>query len=230
MTESADIVITVEKRTEAGKSAVRKLRQNKMVPAVLYGGDKDTVAISVDEEAIQELFKRGAGTNTIFLLKLKGGKEERRAMIKEYQADPISGRYLHFDFLRVTRGHKLNVTVPVELVGDSVGVRHGGRTDFVTRELGVEVLPREMFDKLVVDISDLDVGDSIRVEELEDQLPPSARFLEDPSRVVVLVEAPRKVEEEEVEEEVEGEELLTTEAAEPEVIKKGKEEEEEEAE
>ncbi len=226
MSETADIVITVEKRTEAGKSAVRKLRREGMVPAVLYGGDKDAVAISVEEEAIKELLKQGAGGNTIFLLKLKGAKEERRAMIKDYQADPISGRFLHFDFIRVTRGQKLTVSVPVELTGDSIGVRLGGRTDFVTRELDVEVLPREMIDKIVIDITDLDIGSSVRVEDLVGELPPSAKFLEDLNRVVLLVEAPRKVEEEVEEEEIEGEELLTTEMAEPELIKKGKEDEE----
>jgi len=227
MSETADIVITVEKRTEAGKSAVRKLRREGKVPAVLYGADKECVAISVEANAIQELLKQGAGTNTIFLLKLKGAEEERRAMIKDYQADPISGRFVHFDFIRVTRGQKLTVSVPVELTGDSIGVSLGGRTDFVTRELDVEVLPREMIEKIVVDITDLDVGSSIRVEDLEDKLPPSAIFLEDPKRVVLLVEAPRKVEEEVEEEELEGEELLTSETAEPELIKKGKDEEEE---
>jgi large subunit ribosomal protein L25 len=226
MSESADMVITVEKREELGKEAAGRYRRGGRIPAVVYGGDKPSVPITVDEDSIRELLKQAAGENTIFLLKLKGTSEERRAMIKEIQADPISGRFVHIDFIRVTRGQKLQVSMPIELVGDSVGVRHGGRVDFVTREVSLEILPREMFDKITVDISDLEVGDHIRVGAVADQLPPSARFLDDENRVVVVVEAPRAVvvEEVEVEEEV-AEEAVIAETAEPEVIRKGKGEE-----
>jgi large subunit ribosomal protein L25 len=224
MSESADIVITVEKRTDQGKGAARRLRRTGQIPAVVYGGDKPPAAISVNEEVLKELLKQEAGENTIFLLKLKRSKEERRAMIREIQRDPISGSFLHIDFIRVTRGQKLNVTMPVELEGDSIGVRHGGRIDFISRELAIEILPREMFDKITVDISELEVGQNIRVGDLEELLPESARFLEDSNRVVVVVEAPRIVEEEVEEEE---EELVIDEAAEPELIRKGKEEGEE---
>ena len=228
MSESADIVITVEKREELGKGAAGRYRRDGHIPAVVYGGDKPPVPITVEEESIRELLKQAAGENTIFLLKLKGTSEERRAMIKEIQSDPISGRFVHIDFIRVTRGHKLQVSMPIELVGDSVGVRHGGRVDFVTREVSLEILPREMFDKLTVDISDLDVGEHVRVGALAAQLPPSARILDDEKRVVVVVEAPRAValEEEAVKVE-EAAETVIAETAEPEVIRKGRGEEEE---
>ena len=227
MSERADMVITVEKREELGKEAAGRYRRGGNIPAVVYGGDKPPVPIAVDEESIRELLKQAAGENTIFLLKLKGTSEERRAMIKEIQADPISGKFVHIDFIRVTRGHKLQVSMPIELVGDSVGVRHGGRVDFVTREVSLEILPREMFDKLTVDISDLEVGEHVRVGAVADQLPPSARILDDENRVVVVIEAPRAValEEAEVEEEV-AEEAVIAETAEPELIRKGKGEEE----
>ncbi len=221
MTESADIVIEVEKREGQGKGAAARLRRGGHIPAVVYGGDRPPVAITVEEEAVRELLKQKAGENTIFLLKLKGTSEERRAMIKEIQADPISGRFKHIDFIRVTRGHKLHVTMPVELVGDSVGVRHGGRIDFVSRQLEIEILPREMFDRITLDVSELDVGHHIRVADLGGTLPASARFLEDPQRVVVVVEAPRGLPGEL--EEGEGEELVISETAEPELIRKGKE-------
>ncbi|MEJ2190703.1 MAG: 50S ribosomal protein L25, partial [Acidobacteriota bacterium] len=166
--------------------------------------------------------------NTIFLLKLKGTSEEREAMIRELQKDPISGRFIHIDFIRITRGQKLHVKIPVELVGDSVGVRHGGRVDFVTRELEVEILPRDMFSHLECDISNLEVGEHVTVAELASQLPESATFLEDEHRVVVVVEPPRlELEEEEEEEE---EEAVIAEAEEPEVIGRGKAEEEDEGE
>jgi large subunit ribosomal protein L25 len=224
MAESTDIHITVERREELGKEAVGRLRRAGKIPAVVYGGDKESVPIFVDRESLMNLLKQESGENTIFLLKLKGTKSERRAIIKDIQVDPITREFQHIDFIRVTRGHKLTVTMPVELVGDSVGVRQGGRLNFISRELTVEVLPREMFDKLVIDISDLDVGDNVTVADLEDQLPASGRFVEESSRVVLVIAMPRGISEEEEEAE---EELVIGEQAEPEVIhgKGGQEEE-----
>ena len=224
--ETADITLVVDKREDKGTGPSGRLRTVGRVPAVVYGGDKPSVPISVDELAVKEILKQEAGENTIFLLKLKGTKEERRAMIKELQVDPISGRFVHIDFIRVTAGHKLNVTIHIDLVGDCVGVRHGGRIDFISRELAVEVLPRHMFDHIDVDMTDMEIGDVVTVADLEDKLPESGKFLEDPSRVVVLVDLPRVVEEEEEEEALEGEELVIEEGAEPEVIGKGKGDEE----
>jgi large subunit ribosomal protein L25 len=222
--ETADIVLTVDKREDKGTNPSGRLRAEGRVPAVLYGGGKPSVPISVDEGAVKEILKQEAGENTIFLLKLRGTQEERRAMIKELQVDPISGRFVHIDFIRVTAGHKLNVSIHVDLVGDCVGVRHGGRIDFVSRELSVEVLPRHMFDHIDVDMTEMEIGDVVTVADLEDKIPESAKFLEDPSRVVVVVETPRLVEEEAEEEEAE--ELVVEEGAEPEVIGRGAEQEE----
>jgi large subunit ribosomal protein L25 len=223
--ETADIVLEVEKREDTGSGVAGRLRAAGLVPAVLYGGDRGSVPITVEEKAVRELLKQESGENTIFLLKLKGTKDERRAMIKELQADPISGHFLHIDFIRVTAGQTLNVTIRIELTGDCAGVRHGGRLDFVSRELAVEVLPRDMFDHIEIDTTDMEIGDVVTVADLEDELPESGKFLEDPARVVLVVEAPRAEEEEEEEEELLAEEGVEEESAEPEVIGKGKEDE-----
>jgi len=222
--ETADITLIVDKREEKGTNPAGRLRAEGRVPAVIYGGDNAPVPISVDDLAVREILKLGTGENTIFLLKLKGTKEERQAMIKELQVDPISGKFIHIDFIRVTAGHKLNVSIRIDLIGDCVGVRNGGRIDFSSRELSVEVLPRHMFDHIDIDVSDMEIGDVITVADLEDKLPESGKFLEDPSRVVVIVELPRVVEEE-VPEELE-EDLVIEESAEPELIGKAKEDEE----
>ncbi len=226
-TQTPEITITVEAREGRGTGEAGRMRHQGRVPSVLYGGDKPPVAISVDEHAVGEILKGAAGENTIFLLKLKGTDEERLAMIKELQVDRISGKFIHIDFIRITRGHKLTVKMPVELVGDCVGVRHGGRVDFVSREIELEILPREMFDKFVLDISDLEVGEHLKVADLASQLPENAKFLDDENRVVCVVEIPRIVEEE-VEEEVLEDEAVISEAAEPEIIGKGKGEDAEE--
>ncbi len=229
MAESPEIVITVNTREGRGSAEAGRMRHLGIVPAVVYGGGKPPMPIAVNEHSIRELLKSAAGENTIFLLKLEGTDEERLAMIKELQVDRISGHFIHIDFIRITRGHKLTVKMPVELVGDCIGVRHGGRVDFVTRDVEIEILPREMFDKFVLDISNLEVGEHLKVADLASQLPENAKFLEDENRVVAVVEIP-KIIEEPVEEEIEDEELVTAEAEEPEVIGKGKAEEEEEAE
>ncbi len=221
--QTADITLIVEKREDKGTVSSGRLRAQGRVPAVLYGGDLPPVAISVDDLAVREILKQEAGENTIFLLKLKDSKEERMAMIKELQVDPISGKFVHIDFIRVTAGHKLNVTIRIDLVGDSKGVRQGGRIDFVSRELAVEVLPRDMFDHIDIDIANMVIGDVVTVADLEDKLPESGKFLEDPSRVVMLIEAPKLVEEEEEEGLEEG--LVIEEGAEPELVGKGKDDE-----
>lgn len=224
--KSPEITITVEMREGRGTGEAGRMRSMGRVPAVLYGGDRGPVAISVDEHSVKEILKGAAGENTIFLLKLKDSDEERLAMIKELQVDRLSGQFIHIDFIRITRGHKLTVNIPVELVGDCVGVREGGRVDFVSREIEVEILPREMFDKFVLDISDLEVGEHMKVGDLADQLPENAKFLADLNRVVVVVEAPRAVVAEEGDEEA----LVTEVAEEPELIGKGKDEEDSESE
>ena len=226
--ETADITLIVDKREEKGTNPSGRLRAEGRVPAVVYGGGISPVPISVDELAVKEVLKQDAGENTIFLLKLKGAKDERQAMIKELQIDPISGHFIHIDFIRVTAGHKLSVSIRIDLIGDCVGVRNGGRIDFASRELSVEVLPRHMFDHIDVDMADMEIGDVVTVGDLEEKLPESGKFIEDASRVVVVVERPRIIEEEEEEELVE--DLVIEEGAEPELIGKGKEEDEEESE
>ena len=221
--QTADITLIVEKRENKGTGPSGRLRAGGRVPAVLYGGDLPSVPISVDDLEVREILKQDAGENTIFLLKLKGSTDERQAMIKELQVNPISGRFVHIDFIRVTAGHKLNVTIRIDLIGDCVGVRNGGRIDFSSRELAVEVLPRHMFDHIDIDVADMEIGDVVTVADLEEKLPESCKFLEDPSRVVVLVEQPKLVEEEEEDELAE--DLVIEEGAEPELIGKDKDDE-----
>ena len=227
--QNPEITITVEKREGRGSAEAGRLRRTGQVPSVLYGGESGPVAISVDEHSVKEILKGAAGENTIFLLKLKGTDDERLAMIKDLQVDRIGGRFIHIDFIRITRGHKLNVNIPVELIGDSVGIREGGRVDFVSREIEVEILPRDIFDKFVLDITDLAIGEHMTVADLASQLPENAKILDDENRVVVVIDTPRAVEEV-AEEEAEEEALETEEAAEPEVIGKGKGDEESESE
>ena len=222
MTDSEGVMIEVEPREARGSLEAGRLRRQGWVPGVVYGAGKDCVPVSINGETLKSMLRHGG--QRIFKLRISPDGEAGEAMIQEMQTDPISGKPLHIDFIRIKRGHKIHVTVPVVLEGDCHGVREGGRLDFVSRRLEVELLPKELIERLVVDVSDLEVGAHITVADLASQLPASGRFLEEPHRVVVLVEKPRGAEVEEVEEE----ELEAEEPEEPELIRsRGRAEEEE---
>ncbi len=147
--KSPEITITVALREGRGSSEAGRMRHTGRVPSVLYGGDKGPVAISVDEHSVKEILKSAAGENTIFLLKLEGSDEERLAMIKELQVNRISGKFIHIDFIRITRGHKLTVKMPVEVFNLEAGVPRywkslSGRVSFGRRK-GIEVRLRSLF-------------------------------------------------------------------------------------
>ena len=218
------IELTVEKRSTKGKNEARRTRAGKRIPAVVYGAGKETVPITVDTRALSDAFRGGAGENAIFLLKLQGSDQSRHAMIKEFQRDPVTRRPVHLDFVRVLMDTKIRVGVPVEIVGIARGVKvDAGILDIVTREIEVECLPGNIPDHLPVDVTDLGIGDALRVSAI--QAPEGVEILEDPERVVVHVAHP--VQEVVATPEVEAVEAA---AAEPEVLRKGKAVAEEEGE
>lgn len=210
------IELTVEKRSTKGKNEARRTRAAKRIPAVVYGAGKETVPITVDTRALSDAFRGGAGENAIFLLKLQGSDQSRHAMIKEFQRDPVTRRPVHLDFVRVLMDTKIRVGVPVEIVGIARGVKvDAGILDIVTREIEVECLPGNIPDHLPVDVTDLGIGDALRVSAI--QAPEGVEILEDPERVVAHVAHP--VQEVVATPEVEAVEAA---AAEPEVLRKGK--------
>lgn len=218
------IELTVERRSTKGKNEARRTRASKRIPAVVYGAGKETVPITVDTRALSDAFRGGAGENAIFLLKLQGSDQSRHAMIKEFQRDPVTRRPVHLDFVRVLMDTKIRVGVPVEIVGIARGVKvDAGILDIVTREIEVECLPGNIPEHLPVDVSDLGIGDALRVAAI--QAPEGVEIIEDPERVIVHVAHP--VQEVVATPEVEAVEAA---AAEPEVLRKGKAVTEEEGE
>lgn len=210
------IELTVERRSTRGKNEARRTRTARRIPAVVYGAGKETVPISVDTRALSDAFRGGAGENAIFLLKLQGSDQSRHAMIKEFQRDPVTRRPVHLDFVRVLMDTKIRVGVPVEIVGVARGVKtDGGILDFVTREIEIECLPGNIPEHLPVDVSDLGIGDALRVSAIV--APEGVEILEDAERVIVHVAHP-------VQEAVAAPEVEAVEAgvAEPEVLRKGK--------
>jgi large subunit ribosomal protein L25 len=212
-----EIVVAAETRTETGKNVNRRLRIRGLIPGVLYGAKSEATPVSVSPKEIGSILRSATGENTLFDLDLGGRR--RRVILKEFQVEPIKGRILHADFYEVALDKILEIKVHVELMGLPVGVKvQGGILDFVTRELEVECLPADIPEKIVVDVSELELGKHIRVGEIK--APDKVKILTDPGLVVAHVVTPRAEEVAPTAAEaapVEGEA-----PAEPEVIKKGK--------
>jgi large subunit ribosomal protein L25 len=213
----AEVTLEVSKRETTGKEIAKKLRRDGKVPAVVYGGHRDPVAITVDRKSVSELIQKSEhGIRSVFLLKMAGTDQQRHAMIKEVTIDPISRKMTHIDFVRVLMDEKVKVTVPVHLNGTAIGVKEGGVLDFQVRELHVECLPNAIPDSIEVDVAPLGGHDYYRVKDLN--IPEGVKVLDDPERVVVGVTHLRAEVVEPVAE--------AAAPAEPEVIKKGKPEDE----
>ncbi|HWZ87085.1 MAG TPA: 50S ribosomal protein L25 [Thermoanaerobaculia bacterium] len=216
------IELDVEKRSTTGKNEARRDREAGRIPAVVYGAGKPNVPVSVNRKALADVFREGAGENAIFLLKLAGSDQSRHAMIKEMQRDPVSRRPLHIDFVRVLMDVKVTLKVPIEIVGTARGVKaDAGILDLVTREIEIECLPSNIPAHIAVDVSDLGIGDAIRVAQIP--AVEGVTIIDNPEKVVVHVAHPTR--EEEPVAAAEG----AVEPAEPEVLKKGKVVTEEEA-
>jgi large subunit ribosomal protein L25 len=219
------IVIKSEKREGLGKNASRRLRKQGFVPAVLYGEGAESLPLVLSKRDIIQIMKLESGENTIFKVAFDTGEVD--AMIKELQVDPTTDEIIHADLIRISMDKPIRVTVPVLHHGEPMGVKtEGGFIDFVTREVEVECLPRDIPESITIEIADLHIHQSFKVENMT--APPGVRVISDPATVLVLISLPHK--EEEFPGEKPAEEVVTEEGQEPEVIKKErapKEEEEE---
>src|SRR5262249_26497426 len=210
-----EFVVPAESRTESGKNANRRLRGKGLIPGVLYGAEKEAIAVAVSPKEIGSILKSASGENTLFDLELGG--QRRKVILKEFQREPLKGHLLHADFYEVALDKVLEVKVHVELTGVPVGVKaQGGVLDFVTRELEVECLPGDIPEKVVLDVSHLELGKHLRVSEIK--LSDKVKVLTEPDVVIAHVVVPRAEEAAPVLEAA----AAAPEVAEPEVIKKGK--------
>jgi large subunit ribosomal protein L25 len=208
-------------REERGKNAARRTRQTGMVPAVLYGGRKNSISLSVNAKQVAKILRSETGHNTIFTVRVADGAEEK-AMMKDWQVDPLSGALLHVDLLRIAMDVRMRVRVPVHTFGEPQGVKmQGGVFEMVTREVELECLPGDIPEEFKVDVSGLMIGKQLRAGEIPMD-PEKMKLVTDPLRVIAHVVTLKKEEEPTVEAAVAAE----TAPAEPEVIKKGKKEEE----
>ena len=219
-----DITINASSREGVGKGPTRRLRAQGMIPAAVYGEGGDAVAVAVSAKEIATILRSGTGHNTIFKLALpQNDGEPANVIIKDYQVDPVRGRLLHADLLRLSMTTTTRVSVSVETIGEPPGVKtEGGILELQLRDIEVECLPGDIPEHLKVDVSNLQIGDHVTVADLVYDRE-KVKLLVDEHQIVAGVLAPRMIEEVAPAVAVEGEEPA---AAEPEVIKKGKTEEE----
>ena len=205
----AQIIVEGAPRTERGKNEARRLRVTGHVPATLYGGKGGPLSLAVNTKQLTAILRSESGHNTIFEVDFAGKKEP--AIVKDWQVDPVSGKLLHVDLLRVAMDVRMKVKVPVHTFGEPSGVKvQGGVYEVVTREVEVECLPADIPTEFRMDVSGLMLNQSLRANELPIDKT-KLKLLTDGNSVLAHVVALRVEEEKPVE-------------AEPEVIKKGKKE------
>jgi large subunit ribosomal protein L25 len=203
------VILEVQTREGLGKGPNRRLRAAGRIPANVYGLGLDSFAVSVDPSRVEDLLRSGSGRNTILTLAMKGADDSRDVMIREIQRDPVHEGLRHIDFVRLDPNRKMQVRVPVHLIGSSEGVKNeGGLIDFIHREVHINCLPSAIPSHLEGDNSELHIGQQLAVKDLKGI--ENVEMVDDLDMVVLVVAQP-KVEEEpgEAEEEevvVEGDE------------------------
>ena len=215
----AHVALTAQSRKETGKGAARTLRRQALIPAVFYGPEVDPVHLSLEYRDLEKLIKTGAGENVIIDLAIETGDStlSHRAMLKEIQMDPVKRTILHVDLYEISMDKTIEVEVPIILRGAPKGVSEGGILQQVSRTLEISCLPDNIPDAFELEVTELEIGDSLHVSDLK--IPEGIEVLAEEELTIATVVPPTKVEEiepevpeeEEEREEVEAEEVAETE-------------------
>lgn len=200
--------IEAKLRNEIGKGASNRARREGFIPAELYGKEKDNISVMVSENEMEKLINR-FGENALIKVFIDndGKKENYTVLLKEIQRHPVRGTLSHIDFHQVSMTDKINTIVPVVLVGDSPGVSEGGILQQLVRELDIRCLPTDIPGSIELDISNLNIGDSLSVSDVN--ISEEIEIVTDENTVIASVVAPQVVEETEAAEEAEATEEAT---------------------
>ena len=188
------VKLEVRERERRGSADARRLRRDGLIPGVLYGNGKKPHAICIPERELRRVLTGAGGLHTILDVVLEGQKTTHASILKDYQQDPLRGTLAHVDLMEVRLDQPIQAQVVVELVGEAEGVKEGGVLSQVTREINVEALPMEIPEHIDLDVSELAIGDTLRVADLKPI--EGATFLDDPEETVLAtVTMPTRVEE-----------------------------------
>ena len=185
------IDIPATKRSETGTGRVNRFRKSGNIPAVLYGKKVETSNLTVDSKTFTKIINNSASDNILVNLKLDAG--EQLALVQEVQHDHIKGGILHVDFHAIAMDEEIHAAVPVETIGEAAGAKMGGQLEILLHKLEVRCLPKDLPQKIVIDVSHLNIEDAIHVRELN--LPAGVSVKLDGDVVVVILEEPKEVEE-----------------------------------
>lgn len=196
------IDLKVKTREETGKGPARRFRQRGRIPAVVYGAKAEPVLLTIDASQFKLVIKGKAGENVIVNLALEQKDEikTKTAMIQEVQKDPIKGEIVHVDFHEIDLKKKTEVYIPITLVGKAEGVKNGGILQQIERDLQILCMPLQIPDRIEVDVSDLNIGDSIHVRNVS--VEEGVTVLSSGDKTIVTIASPVEEEVEKEEEEI----------------------------
>lgn len=212
----SEIILKAQKREQFKKSISKTLRKAGFIPGIVYGHNEDNIPIKATELSLRPIVFSSEAQ--VVKLEIEGEPQPINCILKDTQFDPISGRLIHFDLLKLKAGEKITIEVPVILKGTAAGVKEGGLLQHILHKLEVECSSQNIIPHIDIDITNLQIGDSVKVSDIKIE---GVRILNDETAAIVAVIPPTVTTVET--------ETTETAAAEPEVIGKGKKEETEES-
>lgn len=182
------VTLKVNRREKTGKEMAKKLRKAGFIPAILYGKGIEPTPLTIKYSDFERVYKRYKGEAVIYTLEFENGAlSKKQAILKEIQRHPVTDMVIHVDFQAIEEGKPIEIKVPLEFVGKAVGVTRGGVLEIMLHELTIECLPKDIPDKITVDISSLDVGDSLHVADIK--VPENIKIVDSPEETVLTIVA-----------------------------------------
>ncbi|MEC8753115.1 MAG: 50S ribosomal protein L25 [Verrucomicrobiota bacterium] len=207
--------LNIKKRNNQGSSSSRRMRSEGILPGIMYGSDNEPNLVEMNLHQVEQILKNH-NSDTILIEVDVENEGSTRVLMKEVQYHPVTSSILHVDLQKVVAGKPIQVDISVELKGEPEGVKSGGLLDHITHSISIECLPKDMISSIEVDISNLDIGNSLSISDIS--VPPKIKILSDENLIIVSVSAPK------VNDTVEDEETEDEESSEPEVINEKTEE------
>ena len=207
--------LNIKKRNNQGSSSSRRMRSEGILPGIMYGSNNEPNLVEMNLHQVEQILKNH-NSDTILIEVDVENEGSTRVLMKEVQYHPVTSSILHVDLQKVVAGKPIQVDIAVELKGEPEGVKSGGLLDHITHSISIECLPKDMISSIEVDISNLDIGNSLSISDIS--VPPKIKILSDENLIIVSVSAPK------VNDTVEDEETEDEESSEPEVINEKTEE------
>jgi large subunit ribosomal protein L25 len=184
------VKLAAQTRSEVGRAAVKKIKSQGFVPAVIYSKSESPVSLKVVEREISNILAHAAGEHFLVDLNVEGSATGQMAIIQEVQHHPVTQKILHIDFHGVSANEEVESSIPLEPVGDAVGVKsYGGILEQLVRSIKIKSLPKDLPELITVDVSNLNVGESIHIKDIV--LPAGVRALDDADVTAFLIAAPK---------------------------------------